>query len=197
MSSNREGRAPSRSSAPAICQCRTAEGLRRGQAAKDTANAGHADRGGDVLLVQGAPGAARKREINRVDIFAKFRRDTDATRAAQSARNSSKIGTSWPLSQNSRTLPSSNVRPTWCIHDLWCPVKRSFDDHITGGWRQQRHRRERRRGALIARKLDPHLESQTAHAKTSMKAVCCRSQLASRDLGETLAHRVQHHGKPR
>ena len=36
---------------------------------KDTANAGHADRGGDVLLVQGAPGAARKREINRVDIF--------------------------------------------------------------------------------------------------------------------------------
>ena len=69
MSSNREGRAPSRSSAPAICQCRTAEGLRRGQAAKDTANAGHADRGGDVLLVQGAPGAARIREINRVDIF--------------------------------------------------------------------------------------------------------------------------------
>ena len=76
-------------------------------------------------------------------------------------------------------------------------MKRSFDDHITVDWRQQRHRRERRRGALIARKLDPHLESQTAHAKTSMKAVCCRLQLASRDLGETLAHRVQHHGKPR
>ena len=51
--------------------------------------------------------------------------------------------------------------------------------------------------AYITSKLDPHLESQTAHAKTSMKAVCCRLQLASRDLGETLAHRVQHHGKPR
>jgi hypothetical protein len=61
-------------------------------------------------------------------------------------------------------------------------VKRSFDDHITVDWRQQRHRRKRRR------KLDPYLESKTAHAKTSMKAVCCRLQLASRDLGETLAH---------